>query len=97
MPSLSNLIPVILNLEGVVASFIASLLLAKLGRRIILQAGTFVSALSILAVGIGFMIKSSNEPLSNAFVIIGLVIFMANFGLSLGPVVWLYIAEIVEP
>lgn len=27
----------------------------------------------------------------------GLVIFMANFGLSLGPIVWLYIPEIVEP
>lgn len=97
MPSLSNIIPVVLNLEGVLASFVASLLLARLGRKIILQAGTLVAALSIMAVGIGFMVKSSNEPLSNALVIIGLVVFMANFGLSLGPVVWLYIAEIVEP
>lgn len=97
MPSLSNIIPVILNLEGVLASFVASLLLARLGRKIILQAGTLVSALSIMAVGIGFMVKESNGPLSNALVIIGLVVFMANFGLSLGPVVWLYIAEIVEP
>ena len=27
----------------------------------------------------------------------GLVVFMANFGLTLGPVVWLYIPEIVQP
>lgn len=27
----------------------------------------------------------------------GLVIYMANFGLSLGPIVWLYIPEILEP
>jgi hypothetical protein len=30
-------------------------------------------------------------------VISGLMIFMANFGLSLGPVVWLYIPEVLEP
>lgn len=27
----------------------------------------------------------------------GLIVFMADFGLSLGPVVWLYIPEILEP
>ena len=30
-------------------------------------------------------------------ILIGLFFFMAVFGLSLGPVVWLYIPEIVEP
>ena len=30
-------------------------------------------------------------------ILIGLVVFMADFGLSLGPVVWLYIPEILEP
>ena len=28
---------------------------------------------------------------------VGLFMFMAAFGLSLGPVVWLYIPEIVQP
>ena len=38
---------------------------------------------------IGFMLK--NPDLSLAFIILGLVLFMANFGLTLGPVVWVYL------
>lgn len=30
-------------------------------------------------------------------VVLGLFLFMAVFGLSLGPIVWLYIPEIVQP
>ena len=30
-------------------------------------------------------------------ILIGLFVYMAVFGLSLGPVVWLYIPEIVQP
>jgi uncharacterized protein YqgC (DUF456 family) len=29
-------------------------------------------------------------------IIIGLVLFMANFGLTLGPVVWVYLPEIIQ-
>lgn len=30
-------------------------------------------------------------------IILGLALYVANFGMSLGPVFWLYIPEIVEP
>ena len=48
---------------------------------------------------VGFFIKDSedNEDVGNNLIISGLVIYMTAFGLSLGPVVWLYIPEIVEP
>lgn len=97
IPSLGNVIPVVLNFESVLASFIASILLAKLGRKIILQAGTLMATVTTSMVAIGFLVQSDNLSASNGLVISGLVIYMANFGLSLGPVVWLYIAEIVEP
>lgn len=97
IPSLGNVIPVVLNFESVLASFIASILLAKLGRKIILQAGTLMAAVTTSMVAIGFLVQSDNLSASNGLIISGLVIYMANFGLSLGPVVWLYIAEIVEP
>jgi len=47
-------------------------------------------------IAIGFFIKDSSSA-GNGLIIAGLLIFMANFGVSLGPVVWLYIPEIVEP
>ncbi|TXH59204.1 MAG: hypothetical protein E6Q89_02540 [Bacteroidia bacterium] len=74
------------------AGIVSSFLLARLGRKIILQAGTLFAAISLILVAIGFWIKDSSPAASNVLVILGLVIFMANFGLSLGPVTWLYIA-----
>lgn len=43
------------------------------------------------------MIKGSQDTLGDAFILIGLIVFMATFGLSLGPVVWVLIPEIIEP
>jgi hypothetical protein len=45
---------------------------------------------------IGFFIKDASS-LGEPLILIGLFMFMAVFGLSLGPVVWLYIPEIVQP
>lgn len=93
------LIPVVLNLEQTLASLITSYLLTRLGRKIILQAGTLIAAICLLLIGIGFIVKGSDDitPAVSVLVLGGLVIYMANFGLSLGPVVWLYIPEILEP
>lgn len=82
-----------------------SYLLTKLGRKQILQGGTLVAVISLVLIGIGFIIRGgSEEPpegtattIGSIMIIGGLVIFMADFGLSLGPVVWLYIPEILEP
>ena len=57
IPSLAKIIPVILNLEGVLASLVSSILLMKLGRKIILQGGTFMSAVTLIMVSIGFLIQ----------------------------------------
>lgn len=91
-PSLSKVIPVILNFEGFAASFVSMIILAKLGRKIILQAGTLISTISLTMVAMGFIAKLHDATAGNVLIIIGLIIFMANFNLSLGPVVWLYIA-----
>lgn len=56
---------------------------------------------SCVIIAIGFYIRKSEEGADNSFanflILAGLFIFMAVFGLSLGPVVWLYIPEIVQP
>ena len=96
MPNLKNLIPVILNLEQTLASLLTTYLLTRLGRKQILQAGTGVATISLIMIGVGFFVKSQ-ETLSQVLIMVGLVVFMANFGLSLGPIVWLYIPEVLEP
>lgn len=94
-PDQKNLVPVILNLEQTLTCLVTSYLLTRLGRKTILQGGTLVAVISLLLIGIGFFVRDSAESAGNVMVIGGLVIFMADFGLSLGPVVWLYIPEIL--
>jgi SP family xylose:H+ symportor-like MFS transporter len=97
IPSLKSIFPMLINLEQVLTSLIVSYLLSRIGRKTILQIGTIFGAISTGIIGVGFFIHDSNTDVGNVFILLGLVIFMANFGLSLGPVVWLYIPEIVQP
>lgn len=87
----------LINLEQCLAPLVISYLLSKVGRRVILQAGTVFGAITTALIGVGFLIRDSNEDAGNIMILLGLVLFMANFGLSLGPVVWLYIPEVVQP
>lgn len=70
---------------------VTGILLAKLGRRTILLFGTLFEGLACALISIGFFIKDSDSSASEAMILIGLFFYMAVFGLSLGPVVWLYI------
>jgi hypothetical protein len=49
-------------------------------------------------VAIGFFIEkdTNDNMLGEALILTGLFIYTAMFGVSLGPVVWLYIPEVVE-
>lgn len=87
----------LINLLQCLAPLVVSYLLSKLGRKSILQAGTVFGAITTGIIGVGFFIHDSNTDVGNVFILLGLVLFMANFGLSLGPVVWLYIPEVVQP
>lgn len=64
-----------------------------------MQAGTLIATVCLFLISIGFIVKGDAEITTTVSVLVlgGLVIYMANFGLSLGPVVWLYIPEILEP
>jgi SP family arabinose:H+ symporter-like MFS transporter len=93
LPKLTKVIPVILNLEQVLGCLVTGYLLMRLGRKQILQFGTVTGVISLLMISAGFFIGDNGSALK----LIGLIIFMGNFGLSLGPIVWLYIPEILEP
>lgn len=94
---MARIIPVLLNGEQILATIVSSYLLSRKGRVIILNIGTLVAALSLTLISLGFIFKSGIPDLGTTFIMLGLFVYMLNFGVSLGPVVWLYIAEIVEP
>lgn len=101
--NLKNFIPVIMNLEQTLTCLLTSYLLTRLGRKQILQGGTFIAVISLLLMGVGFFVRGGSDhpvegtatTIGNIMIIGGLIIFMADFGLSLGPVVWLYIPEVL--
>lgn len=60
------------------------------------QYGCIGAAIACFVIAFGFSIKSQNSTVGLTFIILGLILFMANFGLTLGPVVWVYLPEIVQ-
>jgi len=65
----------------------------KFGRKTLLQYGTFVAAVAHMMVGLGFFFKYTLaiDVAGQILVLTGLVIFMAAYSFSLGPIIWLYI------
>jgi hypothetical protein len=51
---------------------------------------------SCVMIACGFWMKEQVQGLGLGLIIVGLFLFMANFGLTLGPVVWVYLPEIVQ-
>ena len=80
-------------------TFLTGFLLIKFGRKTILQFGTLMGGVSNALLFIGFLITNTfdNTDLGQGFILTGLFMYMAVFGVSLGPIVWLYIPEIVQP
>ena len=88
------------GLVNVLATLIAIAWIDRLGRRPLLFAGLTGMAISLAMVGISF-VGFSNTPTDPTSVTVGgvitlvaLVIFIASFAFSLGPITWTMIAEI---
>lgn len=97
VPGLKTIAPIVLTFENLLGAVLATYLLAKLGRRTILQGGTFIHTVSLLLITIGFFIIESAYNAGTALILIGLIVFMFTFGATLGSTIWPYTAEICEP
>ncbi len=88
------------GLVNVLATLIAIAWIDRLGRRPLLFAGLTGMAVSLAMVGVSF-VAFSNTPSGPTTVTVGglltlvaLVIFIASFAFSLGPITWTMISEI---
>lgn len=64
-------------------------IISKFGRKTIVLAGFILACAADCIIGIGLGKKMPTLSL------IGGIVFMINYGCTLGPVVWLYIPEVV--
>lgn len=90
-PELKLTMPIFINLLQCVGSVFASFLLTKIGRKKLLEMGSLAEAIGTCMIGVGFMNGSFT------WILCGLIFFMTCFGLTLGPVVWIYLSEIAQP
>lgn len=94
---LALLMSSLVNLEKLIAVSTSSLLLHHFGRKTLLQIGVAVACVACIMSAVGFYLQDDYFDLSEKLIIVGLFVFMGNFGLSLGPIVWLSVPEIVQP
>lgn len=83
----------------VVSVFVGSLIVDKLGRRILLLSSIVVMFLTTLILGVYFYCISHNSIFDNAkwFAIIPLCVFLTFFSVGFGPIPWMMMPEIFAP
>ncbi|KAH8307142.1 hypothetical protein KR044_005683 [Drosophila immigrans] len=88
---------ILIGVMQVVATFVSTMVVDKLGRRILLLASGIVMALSTTAIGVYFFLKDQDEAqVENLgwLPVASLCIFMIMFSIGYGPVPWLMMGEL---
>lgn len=73
-----------------VATLFSYFLLTSIGRRKILISGSLISGISNIMIMIGYFFKDGYD-FGVPILLVGIFLFIINFGLTLGPVTWIYI------
>lgn len=92
-----QLATIIIGVMQVVATFVSSLVVDRLGRRILLLVSDAIMALCTLMLGIFFYMKSNDEnSVQNLgwLPIVSLCVFIVAFSIGFGPVPWLMVGEL---
>jgi SP family galactose:H+ symporter-like MFS transporter len=91
--SISILATAGVGLVNVIMTIVGVCLLDRLGRRPLLLTGLVGMLVSLIALSLGFMSAAPGENLK--WIGVGsLVVYVASFAISLGPIFWLIISEI---
>ena len=90
---------VLVGIVNLLATIVAILLIDKLGRRPLLLAGLFIIAASMLLLAYSFSAATYGPggelvDMNATLVLIGILSFVAGFGISLGPVMWVLFSEL---
>jgi len=90
---------VLVGIVNLVATVVAILLIDKLGRRPLMISGLVIIASSMLLLAYSFSSASYGPggeliDMNATMVLIGILSFVAGFGISLGPVMWVLFSEL---
>ncbi len=90
---------VLVGIVNLVATVVAILLIDKLGRRPLLITGLVIIAGSMMLLSYSFYMASYGPggeliEMNATLVLVGILSFVAGFGISLGPVMWVLFSEL---
>ncbi|XP_077297723.1 solute carrier family 2 member nebulosa isoform X2 [Arctopsyche grandis] len=94
---------IIIGVVQVVATFLSTLIVDKLGRRVLLLLSAIVMAICDILLGVFFYLKETNgaddETVQSIswLPLASLIIFIAAFSLGFGPIPWLVSGELCTP
>ena len=78
-------------------TFIASFVLMKVGRKVIILLGFLCLGISAITLAVGFYLTDNSPDIGQKIIIVGYFLFVFVFGFSLGPCLWIYMAQIIQP
>jgi MFS family permease len=84
----------LLQAVSLIGCFGVAYFIKKFGRKQLIQIGAFLIAIILVIIGICF---GSNTATAKNTIVALLYIFIILFNFTLGPLVWLYIPEILQP
>lgn len=95
-----TLATIIVGVMQVVATFVSTLVVDKLGRRILLLASIGVMTICTILLGVFFVMQTNDtESVENLgwLPIVAMSVFIILFSLGFGPIPWMMIGEIFAP
>ncbi len=85
---------VLVGIVNVPFAVVSIMLLDKIGRRKLFFIGLIGMVVSLLFIGFTFIFKDRLGELLTYFTIVGMLVYVAFFAVSLGPLGWLLISEV---
>jgi SP family facilitated glucose transporter-like MFS transporter 8 len=97
-----ELATIIVGVMQVVATFVATVIVDRAGRRILLLISDAVMAICTLVLGIYFYIQESEDGASKVVgwgwvPILSLCVFIVSFSIGFGPAPWILVGELFAP
>ncbi|XP_044734814.1 facilitated trehalose transporter Tret1-like isoform X2 [Chrysoperla carnea] len=86
---------IIVGVMQVIATFIASIVVEKLGRKILLLASDIVMAICSILLAVYFNLTEENKTSVSWLPILALSLFIILFSLGFGPIPWMMVGEVV--
>ena len=70
---------------------------SKYGRKTLTLLGTYGIAVSLYFISVGYFIADKYETLSQIGVFVCLIFFLFMYGMTYGPLMWMWVAEACQP